>query len=81
MKITLLLFRIIVKPDDQATPSTFYGMKEGEENDVRIKFRANPKPNMGQWKIGDISVPVGAADVENKFQSSQIIDGVSLLKL
>ena len=52
-------------------------MKEGEENDVRIKFRANPKPNMGQWKIGDISVPVGAADVENKFQSSQIIDGVS----
>jgi hypothetical protein len=63
------------KPDDQATPSTFYGMKEGEENDVRIKFRANPKPNMGQWKIGDISVPVGAADVENKFQSSQIIDG------
>lgn len=63
------------KPDEKEKPETFYGMKEGEENNVRIKFRANPKPNAGKWSFGDVSVPVGAASTDNTFQSSQITDG------
>ena len=52
-------------------------MKEGEENTVRIKFRANPEPSEGAWKIGEISVPVAAASIDNAFASSGFLKGVS----
>jgi hypothetical protein len=54
-------------------------MKEGESNDVRIKFRANPKPEKGQWKLGDTVVPVGASSIDEMFTSSPINGGVGLL--
>ena len=53
-------------------------MKEGESNVVRFKFRANPKPTAGVWKLGEKSVPVGAADADNTVTSSDIENGVSL---
>ena len=37
-----------------------------------MKFLANPMPTEGQWSIGEVSVPIGASDVEGNFQSSQI---------
>ena len=66
-----------VMPEVKKAPETFYGMKDGETNSVRIKFRANPKPSEGTWRIGEITVPIGAASVDNKFQSSPITDAVS----
>ena len=53
-------------------------MKEGESNVVRFKFRANPKPTAGVWKLGEKSVPVGAADADNTVKSTEIQNGVSL---
>ena len=38
---------------------------------------ANPKPSAGVWKIGETTVPIGAANTENTLTSSQIEDGVS----
>jgi len=63
------------KPDNKEATETFYGMKEGEENTVRIKFRANPEPSEGAWKIGEISVPVAAASIDNAFASSGFLKG------
>jgi len=57
------------------TKETFYGLKEGEKGQARIKFRANPKPTQGQWVIGETVVPIGAGSVDSKFMSSQILDG------
>lgn len=62
------------KPDDNG-PQTFYEMTEGESNMVWIKFRANPKPTTGQWKIGEVTVPVGATSIDESFSSSQFVDG------
>ena len=67
-----------VKPDEKSEPETFYGMKEGESNTIQFKFRANPKPTAGVWKLGKKSVPVGASDTENTIISSPIENGVSL---
>merc|ERR1712156_1041719 len=44
-------------------------------NIVRFKFRANPKPTAGVWKLGEKSVPVGAADADNTVTSSDIENG------
>merc|ERR1712008_324168 len=63
------------KPDEKTEPETFYGMKEGESNSVRFKFRANPKPTAGVWKLGEKSVPIGATDTENTVTSSTIENG------
>jgi len=63
------------KPDEKTEPETFYGMKEGESNVVRFKFRANPKPTAGVWKLGEKSVPIGASDAESTATSSQIENG------
>merc|ERR1712079_608874 len=63
------------KPDEKTEPEAFYGMKEGESNVVRLKFRANPMPTAGVWKLGEKSVPVGAADPDNTVTSSPIQDG------
>jgi len=63
------------KPDEKTEPETFYGMKEGESNVVRFKFRANPMPTAGVWKLGEKSVPVGAADPDNTVTSSPIQNG------
>ena len=68
-----------VKPELKGKTETFYGMKEGEANNVRIKFTANPKPSAGVWTLGEKTVPVGASDNENTATSSQITEsGVSL---
>ena len=56
-------------------------MKEGESNVVRFKFRANPKPTAGVWKLGEKSVPIGASDAESTATSSQIENGVSFKTL
>lgn len=66
-----------VKPQEKSVSETFYGMKEGTSNEIRIKFRANPRPSEGQWSVGDVSVPVGASSIDQKFESSQFIDGVN----
>ena len=43
-----------------------------------MKFLANPMPTEGQWNIGEVTVPIGASDLEGNFQSSQITEtGVS----
>jgi len=66
-------------PEMKKAPETFYGNKEGQENTIRMKFLANPMPSEGKWNIGETSVPIGASDLEGKFQSSQITEsGVSL---
>ena len=55
-------------------------MKEGEANNVRIKFTANPKPSAGVWTLGEKTVPVGASDNENTAKSSPITEsGVSII--
>ena len=67
-----------VKPELKGKTETFYGMKEGEANNVRIKFTANPKPSAGVWTLGEKTVPVGASDNENTATSSPITEsGVS----
>lgn len=53
---------------------TFYKMKEGQANDVRIKFRANPKPSQGVWNLGTTKVNVGTETADQKFKSSEIQD-------
>jgi len=63
------------KPNEKPKAETFYGLKEGESNIVRFKFRANPKPTSGKWMLGEKSVPIGAADTENTIQSSKIENG------
>ena len=63
-----------VKPELKGKTETFYGMKEGEANNVRIKFTANPKPSSGVWTLGEKTVPVGASDNENTATSSQITE-------
>ena len=69
-----------VKPELKGKTETFYGMKEGEPNNVRIKFTANPKPSTGVWTLGEKTVPVGASDNENTATSSQITEsGVSII--
>ena len=69
-----------VKPELKGKTETFYGMKEGEANNVRIKFTANPKPSAGVWTLGEKTVPVGASDNENTATSSQITEsGVSII--
>ena len=69
-----------VKPELKGKTETFYGMKEGEANNVRIKFTANPKPSSGVWTLGEKTVPVGASDNENTATSSQITEsGVSII--
>jgi len=62
------------KPELKGKTETFYGMKEGESNNVRIKFTANPKPSAGVWTLGEKTVPVGASDNENSATSSQITE-------
>jgi len=59
-------------PEGKSEVETIYGNKEGESNTIRMKFLANPMPTEGQWSIGEVSVPIGASDVEGNFQSSQI---------
>ena len=65
-------------PEGKGAAETLYGNKEGESNTVRMKFLANPMPTEGQWNIGEVTVPIGASDLEGNFQSSQITEtGVS----
>jgi len=61
------------KPEEGGkAPEVFYGMQEGTEETIRIKFKANPKPTVGTWKIGETTVPIGASSVDSKFSSSQV---------
>ena len=65
-------------PEGKAATETIYGNKDGESNTVRMKFLANPEPTEGHWNIGEVTVPIGASDLDGKFQSSQIAEtGVS----
>ena len=56
-------------------------MQEGTEETIRIKFKANPKPTIGTWKIGETTVPIGASSVDSKFSSSQVNPAVSTIVL
>ena len=77
MKLTYF-FSFAVMPEGKGAAETLYGNKEGESNTVRMKFLANPMPTEGQWNIGEVTVPIGASDLEGNFQSSQITEtGVS----
>lgn len=69
------LLNLQFKPDQKGNTETFYGLKEDETNTIRIKFRANPKPSAGQWSIGETSVPVGGASIDEVFQSSHFDNG------
>jgi len=70
-----LKLEFMPQPPKDGAKEVFYGLKEGAEGQARIKFRASPKPTEGKWIIGDTSVPIGAASVDEKFQSSAILDG------
>merc|ERR1712047_141076 len=61
-------------PEGKGAAETLYGNKDGESNTVRMKFLANPMPTEGQWNIGEVTVPIGASDLEGNFQSSQIAE-------
>ena len=37
-----------------------------------MAFSANPKPTEGIWTINETTVPIGAADVNNKYISTAI---------
>jgi hypothetical protein len=41
-----------------------------------MMFRANPKPNEGQWNINGVSVALGAESLDQKYKSSFTEDGV-----
>ena len=73
----MILYCDLAVPPEDMKKQTFYKMKEGESNEVRIKFRANPKPNAGQWRIGKVTTPIGAESTDQKFSSTGIENGVS----
>ena len=68
---------ISVKP--QQNPKLvqeFYELHEGEPNDIRMMFRANPKPTEGQWSINGAIIEIGSESLDSKYKSSFIEDGV-----
>jgi hypothetical protein len=42
-----------------------------------MMFRANPKPNEGQWAINGVTVAVGSESLDQKYKSSFVEDGVN----
>ena len=45
--------------NEEESTITFNGIKVGQTSTVKILFRANPKPNGGQWIMGDTIIPIG----------------------
>ena len=65
-----------VKPEPAPKQEVFYNQKIGQENTVMIKFKANPPPTEGTWKIGETEVPVGAD--QGSFKSGSFTPGVCI---
>jgi len=61
------------KPEPAPKQEVFYNQKIGQENTVMIKFKANPPPTEGTWKIGETEVPVGAD--QGSFKSGSFTPG------
>ncbi len=75
------VFAFPVKPEPRQKTQTFYGLKEGQSNEIMIKFEANPRPSTGQWTLHTLSSPlaIGAVSIDQQFEAGMIEDGVSLL--
>ena len=54
----------------------FYELREGEPNEIRMMFRANPKPTDGQWTINTANIAIGSESLDSKYKSSFIEEGV-----
>ena len=59
----------------------FYELRESEANDIRMMFRANPKPTEGQWSINSAIIAIGSESLDSKYKSTFIEDGVRSLKI
>ena len=66
-----------VKPEPAPKPEVFYNQKIGAVQTVMIKFKANPAPTEGTWKIGETEVAVGGD--QGSFKSSSFQVGVCIL--
>ncbi len=54
---------------------TFYGLKEGEQEEITIKFEANPEPTEGFWTMAGVEAPVrvGEASADGNFVASSVV--------
>jgi len=62
------------KPEPAPKPEVFYNQKIGAVQTVMIKFKANPAPTEGTWKIGETEVAVGGDQGSFKSSSFQVGD-------
>lgn len=69
-------FTFLLDPPEEKPTETFHGMEEGQANTIQFNFKANPKPLDGSWIISETVVPIGSISEDNKFESSQFVDGV-----
>jgi len=65
-------FWVNTKLDLQFKPQEIKRLEGGDFNTVVVKFRANPEPIDGEWKIGDEIIPAGKTSENNIFRSSDI---------
>ena len=72
------IYIIIISDPPTATKKdqTFYDLKVGQANPIRIEFGANPKPTAGFWTVGNgTKIPVGTEkDIKNKKYRSGAIE-------
>ena len=69
----------VVKPQQNPKEvQEFYELREGESNEIRMMFRANPKPQEGRWSINTNTVELGAESLDQKYKSSFTDDGVRI---
>ena len=62
---------LFFKPKSKSKEQHFYGLKEGQEETIRMKFQSNPVPTEGAWKIAGVEpeIVLGAGSVDGEFQS------------
>lgn len=63
-----VLLQISYPPTTTKKDQTFYDLKVGQENPIRIEFGANPKPTAGFWTVGNgTKIPFGTElDIKTK---------------
>ena len=71
-------FWVETKLNLQFKPKEFERIENGDFNTVVVKFRANPAPSNGEWKISDEIIEVGQTSPNNIFRSSDILPDESL---
>lgn len=65
-------------PKPNAEDLVFYDLNEGDQNQIRIKFFANPEPREGRWTLAGLEEPlvVGSESVDKKYKSGLYEKGV-----